>query len=339
MADELGIRQALMGVMERAVSTFKPLKVMTLAGGPDRERPVSIHSGQNVTQALMDAGHEVITGDVLPDDLAMLDRFEQWQGDVIFPVLHGSWGEGGGLQAILDQRGLRYVGSRADSATLCMDKHSAKAVFTRQGLPTPAYEYLSAYETPTLSLPVVVKAPREGSSIDLAICHTPEALAQARGELSPRHDRLLIEQFVEGIEVTVGIIPAGGDGLVASRLPRLDGYMALPTIHIVPAATYYDYQAKYTREDTQYRFDIDLSKATLEAISRYALEAHRALGCRHLSRVDFMIDRQHRPWLLEVNTLPGFTGHSLLPMAARQAGLSMPELVDRLVQVAMDDLS
>lgn len=321
--------------MEMSVHTTKRLKVMTLAGGPDRERPVSLNSGHNVTQALIEAGHEVITGDILPDDLSMLDQFEAWQGDVIFPVLHGSWGEGGGLQAILDQRRFRYVGSRTDAAIRCMDKHLTKDVLTQQNIPTPAYEYLARGQQRSLKLPVVIKAPREGSSIDLAICHTQEDYDQALRNLQDRHEHLLVEQFIAGKELTVGIIPVGPEGKADGGNPVLHGYQALPAIHIVPATTYYDYQAKYTREDTQYRFDIDLPAEVLVRVRQLALQAHQALDCRHLSRVDFIVDAQHRPWILEANTIPGFTGHSLLPMAARQAGLSMPALVDRLVQAAM----
>lgn len=315
--------------------TGRRYKVMTLAGGPDRERPVSLQSGANVTQALRDAGHDVITGDITPDNLAMLDEFTRWKGDLIFPVLHGRWGEGGGLQAILDQRKLRYVGSRAKAASLCMDKHETKKVLAAQKLPTPAYEYLQRGQKRTLELPVVIKASNEGSSIDLAICHTKEDYRRAMDRLRTRHDALLVEQFIAGKELTVGVIALDAQGQSLPGLAHDNQHQALPAIHIVPATTFYDYKAKYSREDTQYRFDIDLPAPTLRLVGQLAMQAHELLGCRHLSRVDFIVDANNQPWMLEVNTIPGFTSHSLLPMAARQAGLDFPALVDHLVQAAM----
>ena len=317
--------------------TGRRYKVMTLAGGPDRERPVSLLSGANVAQALRDAGHEVITGDITPDNLAMLDAFEQWQGDLVFPVLHGRWGEGGGLQAILDERKLRYVGSRARAASLCMDKHETKQVLAAQQMPTPAYEYLQRGQKRTLELPVVIKAASEGSSIDLAICHTKAEYRKAMDRLRTRHDALLVEQFIVGRELTVGVIPLDASGQPLPGLAHQDGHQALPAIHIIPATAFYDYKAKYTREDTQYRFEIDLPAPTLRLVGMLSLEAHELLGCRHLSRVDFIVDENNQPWMLEVNTIPGFTSHSLLPMAARRAGLDFPALVDHLVQAAMRD--
>lgn len=313
------------------------LKIMTLAGGPDREREVSLNSGANVTRALRSVGHDVITGDILSDDLSMIDEFTRWHGDLIFPVLHGCWGEGGGLQKILDGRMLPYVGSNAKAASLCMDKHRTKQSLVYHDIATPRFEYLSHSEARTLELPLVVKANSEGSSIDLAICHTQEEFDKARETLAATHEHLLVEQFIQGKELTVGIIALDNDANVLPGLVSYADHQALPAIHIIPATSFYDYKAKYTREDTQYRFDIDLPGATLKRVSELALQAHAVLGCRHLSRVDFMVDENHQPWILEVNTIPGFTSHSLLPMAANKAGLDLPALVDHLARTAMHD--
>lgn len=149
-----------------------------------------------------------------------------------------------------------------------------------------------------------------------------------------RHDHLLVEKFIQGKELTVGVISTGQDA-DAPALPgckRSQGCAALPAIHIIPATEFYDYKAKYTRPDTQYRFDIDLPADVLSRIAELALAAHRVLGCRDLSRVDFMVDEMNRPWVLEVNTIPGFTRHSLLPMAGARAGLDLAALTDHLVQ-------
>lgn len=304
-------------------SKLQKLKVMVLAGGPDRERPVSLLSGATVTAALAQAGHDVRQRDIDPDDLSALTEFEAWGGQVIFPMLHGSWGEGGGLQSILEAKGLPYVGTRAAAAELCMDKIKTKQKLVEHQLPTPGFEVLSAGMRRTLALPVVLKAPREGSSIDLVICQNSEQFRPARARLGRRHPQLLVEQFIAGLELTVGVIEDS------------TGLRALPPIHIVPATEYYDYQAKYDRDDTQYRFDIDLPPAALEKIKRISLEAAKALGCRHMGRVDVMVDRAQQPWILEINTIPGFTSHSLLPKAAAHAGITLPQLVDQLAKLAI----
>ena len=303
--------------------TTQQLKVMVLAGGPDRERPVSLMSGEQVAAALAEAGHEVLQRDIGPDETACLDEFARWGGDVIFPVLHGAWGEGGALQKLLDARELPYVGSTAAAAELCMDKHRTKLVLAKQGLATPEHQLLTANDTLRLPAPLVVKPPCEGSSIDLVICRTDAEAGDALQRLRPRHPRLLVEKFVSGKEITVGVLSDTG-------APR-----ALPPIHIIPATAFYDYQAKYERDDTQYLFDIALPPATLERIKAMAAQAHAVLGCRHMSRVDFIVDARNEPWILEVNTIPGFTSHSLLPMAARRAGMELPQLVDHLVRLAL----
>lgn len=301
------------------------LKILVLAGGPDRERDVSLLSGKAVADALRDAGHEVLEHDIHPHDTSALDTFEQWPGDVIFPVLHGKWGEGGGLQHILDARELPYVGCGGPVAELCMDKHRTKLVLERHNIPTPPCELLAVGQPSRLKPPVVVKPTDEGSSIALSICHTPQQVAAARHQMRNAYAKVLIEKYIPGRELTVGII---------SRAPdEPHGDRALPTIEIIPAADYYDYQAKYESEQTQYRFDIDLPAEVLKRVQQLALQAHRVLGVRHLSRVDFIVDENNQPWVLEVNTMPGFTTHSLLPMAAAHAGLPMADLVDRLVHL------
>ena len=317
------------------------MKVMVLAGGPDREREVSLMSGQQVAAALREAGHDVIARDLSPTDTAALDEFALWQtespgpatsGGVVFPIFHGKWGEGGGAQQLLDQRGLPYVGCRETAARLCTDKTKTKQTLRDAGLPTPAFELLGCNrEQPRstfpgeLAPPVVVKPNDDGSSIDLAICHDQAALDRAWAELSARNDALLVEQFIRGQEMTVGVIED------EHGQPQ-----ALPSIHIVPATEFYDYEAKYVRDDTQYHFDA--VPAEVEShLGRLAVEAFNALGCRHLARVDMFVDESQQPWVIEVNTLPGFTTHSLLPMAAQRHGLEMPALVDHLVQRAVAD--
>lgn len=298
------------------------MKVMVLAGGPDREREVSLMSGATVTDGLRQAGHDVEQRDMGPGDLSALDFFADWGGDVVFPIFHGRWGEGGAAQKILDERGFKYVGCREAAARLCFDKTLTKQRIIEAGLPTPAFELVTAEGRPTLEPPVVLKPNDDGSSIDLAICHDRAALDAAWADLSSRNQSLLVEQFVQGKELTVGVVE-DEDGKPT----------ALPSIHIVPATAFYDYEAKYIRDDTQYHFDHTTPRIEAE-LRDIAQRVFVELGCRHLSRVDMFLDGDDRPWVIEVNTLPGFTSHSLLPMAARQSGVALPVLVDRMVRLA-----
>ena len=303
---------------------------MVLAGGPNREHAVSLMSGAQVSAALANAGHDVLQRDITPDDLGALDEFVRWGGHVIFPALHGSWGEGGALQFILEEQGIPYVGSNAPVSEVCMDKHRTKLVLQRCGLATPCFELLSTAQRRSLQLPLVIKAPREGSSIDMEICHDESAIRRARRRLRQRHPKLLLERFIPGKELTVGLL---GDH------PRT---IALPPIQIVPAIGYYDYDAKYLRDDTGYCFDpgeMGLPEAVLNQARELAVKSHDVLGCRHLSRVDLIVDQDLKLWIIEINTLPGFTSHSLIPMAAARAGISFAALTNRLVEMALEPSS
>ena len=303
---------------------------MVLAGGPNREHAVSLMSGAQVSAALSDAGHDVLQRDITPDDLGALDEFVRWGGHVIFPTLHGSWGEGGALQFILEEQGIPYIGSNSPVSEVCMDKHRTKLVLQRYGLATPCFELLSIGQRRSLQLPLVIKAPREGSSIDMEICHDESAIRRARRRLRQRHPELLLERFIPGKELTVGLL---GDH------PRT---IALPPIQIVPAVGYYDYNAKYLRDDTGYCFDpgeMGLPETVLNQARELAVKSHDVLGCRHLSRVDLIVDQDLKLWIIEINTLPGFTSHSLIPMAAAQAGISFAALTNRLVEMALEPSS
>ena len=300
------------------------MKVLVLAGGPDRERPVSLKSGAQVAAALREAGHEVRERDMGPGDVAALAELQEDPVDVVFPVFHGKWGEGGGCQLLLEAAGVAFVGCGSDAARRCFDKSATKWKLESRGLPTPEWELMKVTGRPTLEPPVVIKPNDEGSSIDLRLCRDAAALESAWAELagSGRHEALLVERMIVGREMTVGVV-----------VDEQGKARALPSIRIVPATEFYDYQAKYERDDTRYEFDaVD---PAIEAQLRHLAEAVFAeLGCRHLARVDLFLDADDRPWVIEVNTLPGFTDHSLLPMAAKRSGLALPALVDRLVRLA-----
>lgn len=292
------------------------LNVLVLTGGPDKERPVCLQSGEAAAAALRAAGHHVELRDI-----ANIKKIGDLTGDVVLPMLHGPWGEGGPLQQLLEDAGVRYVGARPEAAALCIDKLRTKEKLAAAGLPTPAFEVIKRGQIPTLDLPLVIKAINEGSSFDLEICHSNDDVHVAAESLGARHRTLLAERFIAGKEITVGIV---GDAV-------------LPPIHIVPATAFYDYEAKYSRDDTQYRFEIDLPDEVVATIKAHAKSAHEVLGCRHLSRVDFMVDESGRDWIIEVNTMPGFTSHSLLPKAAARGGMDFSALCDRLVRMGAQD--
>lgn len=306
--------------------------VLVLGGGPDAERAVSLDSASSVATALRDAGftvhHETI-------DCPSLDDLRAMPGDAVFPVLHGAWGEGGPLQDMLHADGRPYVGCGPRAARVAMDKLATKLIAGRLGIPTPDAVALNVRDAVCpLGLPVVVKPVHEGSSVGLRLCRDEAAWAaaldDARHEAQASPGRVcMAERFVHGRELTVGLIARNPGGSLS----------ALPIIEIVPAAGPYDYSAKYERDDTQYRVSPDLPAGIADRVSRDAERLAAALGVRHLARVDFLLDTDDRPWLLEINTMPGFTSHSLLPMAARAAGLDMPALCGSLVKAALAERS
>jgi len=295
----------------------RPL-VLVLMGGPDAERRVSIHSGQAVAKALGESGrHEVIEQII---DRPSADELAAHECDVIFPVLHGRWGEGGPLQEELEQLGRPYVGSGPEASALAMDKLRTKTLLARDGVATPAAIELAPQDPCRLEPPVVIKPVDDGSSVDIRICHTRDELDAARSDLHPRQARLMAEVYVPGRELTVGV--------VNGRL--------LPVIEVRPTVDFYDYEAKYDRDDTEYVASPELPGDVERLCRDWSERAWACIGCRDIARMDYRLDRQDRLWFLEVNTMPGFTDHSLVPMAARFEGVEMPELCASLVDAALD---
>ena len=278
----------------------RPLAVTVLAGGPSNERDVSLTSGRAVAAALKDAGYMVRLADVTPDDLSALDA----PADVVFPVLHGEWGESGELQAILEARGVPFVGSGSVASRLGMDKVATKRAWLTAGLPTPHFQDLTSPVLKAVPGPCVVKPVSGGSSIDcfLKRCE-PEGNCDVEGPtnfLLAKYGRCMVEQLVDGYELTVGIL--------------FD--QPLPPIWIDPGdGQWFDYQSKYSPDGAIHRFDLPPVVDVAE-VQQICLEAHRVVGCRDLSRVDLMLDRAGRPWLLEINTMPRL--HRPQPAAGRR---------------------
>jgi D-alanine-D-alanine ligase len=239
---------------------------------------------------------------------------------VIFPVLHGQFGESGELQEILERRKLPFVGSGSRASRLGMDKARTKMAWQKAGLPTPAWMFVTpeTRNAEELFAPCVVKAVDSGSSIDVYICRTIEEAVAACDTVLAKHGRALVEEFIEGPELTVGLLEE----------------KPLAPIRIVPKNKFFDYDAKYNRPDTEHRFDTGLPPELVERCRELSRLANAVVGARDLARVDIMIDVRHKPYLLEINTLPGFTPVSLLPEAAKHAGIEFGPLVDRLVRRA-----
>lgn len=301
------------------------LDITVLMGGPSTEREVSLVSGSAVADALQSVGHKVHRADIMPGDTSALDR----PGiDVVFIVLHGSFGESGDVQALCESRGLRYTGSGPRASKLGLDKVASKEVFRMAGLDTPKWVVLEkdaagdrqARQLEAVAGPVVVKPVDGGSSVDVTIARDQATRDQAVQTVLAKYGKALVERFVEGRELTVGIL----------------GETALPVIEIVPNHAFYDYDAKYADDaGTRYVFDHGLPEAVVRRVQDAALAAYHALGCRDLSRVDFILDGNGAPQALEINTIPGFTSHSLLPKAAARVGISFDQLVDRIAMMAM----
>jgi D-alanine-D-alanine ligase len=304
----------------------RSLDLTVLMGGPSNERDISLLSGEAIASALEGVGHTVTRADISPQDTSALDR----PGiEVVFIALHGEFGESGEVQMLCRQRDLKYTGSGPRASKLAMDKAAAKQIFKRAGLTTPDWMIIEEFHSPDtyrawleeLPPPVVVKPVDGGSSVDITIAADVAARDAAMDELIERYGRVMLERFVPGRELTVGIL----------------GEQALPVLEIVPARAFYDKHAKYADDaGTQYLFDHGLSEEFCRQLHQQALTAHRELGCRDMSRVDFVLDESNVPQILEINTIPGFTSHSLLPMAAAEAGICFEELVDRIVTMAMD---
>lgn len=303
-------------------------KVAVLMGGQSAEREVSLMSGNGVLQALRARGVDAHAFDPAQRDLGELKK-EQFSR--CFIALHGRYGEDGTVQGALELLGIPYTGSGVLASSISIDKVMTKRVWRAEGLPTPAwFDVHSAQATrdafAELGAPMIVKPAREGSTIGLTKVLHIDACAAAY-ELAARHDiEVLCEQFVSGDEVTIPVLGTG-----------LDAH-ALPVIRIVAPDGNYDYAHKYFTDDTQYLVPCGLPAGEEAVIQQITVKAYRTLGCRGWARADVMIDAATRkPYLLEINTAPGMTGHSLVPMSARAAGISYEDLCVRLLEAATLD--
>ncbi|MDO9557675.1 MAG: D-alanine--D-alanine ligase [Coriobacteriia bacterium] len=303
-------------------------RVAVLMGGRSAEREVSLHTGEQVAAALSSFGHIVETIDTAePTFIASL---QQTAFDVAFICLHGRFGEDGTMQGLLELLEIPYVGSGVLASALAMDKVMSKHFFILAEIPTPEYIVLHANESYDLEGIVravgpksVVKPANEGSSFGMSIVHAPAELPAAIEMAFAYDSHVLVERFIPGVEVTVGVL--GNDELTA-----------LPTLEIVPEHEFYDYESKYIPGMSQHIIPARVSTKVAEECQRISVEAHKVLGCRGMSRADTIVGEDGTVYLLEVNTIPGMTSTSLLPDAARAAGIEFPELCERLVSLALE---
>jgi len=293
-------------------------KVAVMMGGSSSEREVSLMSGAGVLAALQSRGVDAHAFDPAERPLSALkdEGFAR-----VFNILHGPFGEDGTLQGALEAMGIPYTGCGVMASAICMDKWRTKLLWKGADLPIPAFELLSADSDfdaieAKLGLPIFVKPATEGSSIGITKVKEAGGLKAAFEEASRFDDIVLAEQFVGGGEYTCAVI--GGE--------------AYPTIKIEPATEYYDYDAKYFRDDTVYRCPSGLDEATEARARALAVQAFRVLGCRGWARIDFLMDEAGGIYLLEANTNPGMTSHSLVPMAARVQGLSYEDLCVKILE-------
>jgi D-alanine-D-alanine ligase len=294
--------------------------IAVLKGGPGSERAVSLKTAESVVEALRSLGAHVVEVDVTgPEFDVPADAL------IAFNTIHGTFGEDGQLQAICEARGLRYTGAGVETSRIAFDKALTKEKFIAAGVPTPRSQIfrLDGSDTLSIDLPLVVKPPREGSSVGVHIVRTPEELAAALADARRFGDDTLIEEFIEGKELTIGVL----------------GDQVLPVIHIEPAEGFYDINNKYPwmsgTGKTLYHCPADLDEATTARVQAAALAAFKAAGTEVYGRVDCLLRADGSAFILEINTIPGMTSSSLLPKAAAAVGISFPELCHQIIELSL----
>ena len=304
--------------------TVPKVRVAVIYGGTSAEREISLMSGKQVLAHLQSAGVNAFGLDLGDDDQDQLKQLQQANMDVAFIMLHGRGGEDGTLQGALELMSVPYTGCGVLASSLGMNKLMTKLVWLAQGVATPAYEILNNASNWTevaqrLGLPLVVKPVHEGSSLGINIVDSVVTLERAYRDAATYDRQVMAEQFIDGDEYTV---------------PILNDY-SLPAIRLETDNTFYDLEAKYYSDKTRYLFDNPMTQAQQKAMQDECRCAFEVLACRDWGRIDVMRDKQGKNWLLEVNTVPGMTSHSLVPMAAQAAGLSFSQLVLVILNLAL----
>jgi D-alanine-D-alanine ligase len=296
-----------------------PKKIAVLMGGPGSERDVSMATGKGVAKALRSLGVDITEIDVNGADFALPNDIE-----LAFLTIHGTFGEDGQLQQILEDRGVPYTGEGVDGSAIAFDKIRSKAAFRVHDVPTPYWQIINATQRPTIPVPVVIKAPRQGSTVGVHIIRNEREIDGAIADASTYDRELLVERFISGRELTVGIL----------------GDQALPIIEIIPKGGFYDFNNKYpflnpnAGGSAQHVCPAEIGAEKTAQVQQLALKAFRALGLEVYARVDVLLPDDGEATVLEANTIPGMTEASLLPEAAAVAGISYPELCVRIIELS-----
>ncbi len=302
-------------------------RVGVLMGGVSSEREISLKSGKAVTEALLRQGCDVIAIDITDGKTeAILSLLQGSDIDLAFIALHGQLGEDGTIQSILEKANIPYVGSGVEASRLAINKALAQNLFKKNGINVPSYVTLSKGDQLNIDtvigelgdFPIVVKPACEGSSIGISFAKTKEDLDNAVQGAWQYGGTILLEQYIKGQELTVGIL----------------GQEALPVVEICPKRPFFDFEAKYTKGMTEYIVPARIAEHVSTELQRLALNAHNILGCVDFSRVDFILDEDQTVYVLEVNTIPGLTSTSLLPKAAQEKGISFNQLCYQLIGLA-----
>lgn len=322
--------------MTKDIVTTK--KIAVLMGGLSSERDVSVRSGLAVYQALQELGYNSVLIDLGRDIVNVLKKEKV---RLAFLALHGGMGENGAIQGMLEVLGIHYTGSGVLASALAMDKEASKKIFSYHGLPVPPFVVVSLKELKSKSakatselldfctsalrvdfeMPWVVKPASEGSSVGVNIAKDENSLTGALGKAFQFGQRVIIEKFIEGKEVHIGIL----------------GSKVLGGVEVVPSLEFYNYEAKYTSGLTEYIIPPQIDEAVYEKAKDVALKAHMAIGCSGATRVDLKVDEKGIPYVLEINTLPGMTGTSLLPKIAQSAGMSFKDLIEGIIRLAIKE--
>jgi D-alanine-D-alanine ligase len=296
-----------------------PKKIAVLMGGPGSERDVSMATGKGVAKALRSLGAKVSEVDVKGADFKLPAGIE-----LAFIALHGTFGEDGQVQKILEERGVAYTGEGVAESELAFDKIRSKEAFRQHGVTTPYWQIIAVGQRPTIPIPFVIKAPRQGSTVGVHIIRNERDVDAAIADASTYDRELLVEKFIPGRELTIGIL----------------GDQALPILEIIPKGGFYDFTNKYpflnpgAGGGAEHVCPAKIPEEQMREIQDLSLRAHRALGLQVYSRVDVMLPEEGEPSVLEVNTIPGMTEASLLPEAAAAAGIGYSELCARIIQLS-----
>lgn len=307
---------------------LKNKKICVLMGGRSGERAVSLRSGKRVFESLQKQGFNVISSD-LDDDL--IQKLKKEKVDIVYIALHGKYGEDGVVQGVLEMAGIPYTGSKVLASALAMNKVATKRIFDAMGIPTP--RYIEIDTTTDLKeeiekikrifpFPLVLKPISEGSSLGVSLLKSASELEEKLGKTVEQFKDVFIEEYILGREITIGVIGTGKN------------VQALPILELVPKKEFYDFEAKYTAGLTEFILPARLPKPLYKKAQDIALDAHRALRCYGVSRVDMIVGRDHIPYVHEVNTIPGMTEQSDLPAEAANAGISFDELVVKILESA-----